>query len=577
MAELPRYQQTGRIFADVPTLDFADVRESFKRSQSMAASLDRMASFAGKFAEKAVEQQAEQWAVDNQITLEQLDAANKQGLTADDLLKSSGGGTIWQETIRKMQGEQLRVQLENVGREKLSQVQRDIELGVLDPTDSSKIAAKIQAIGNGIFAPLKGVNPDSYVKGLASFGVHATSVYNDARKKSVEDAKNASLMIADKNLVTQLELDKVAIEGLNDWPSLLAAKETSVNRIYETYAVTGDTTKALEKARAHREAYDNLLTNSFVKFTSTGDKVKDYNIVTKMMAGDFGDERKNAIFASMPYEVQDKIVKAALERRNNNLAAIKHQEEADKITHREEIAQNKAKLFTGKLPRTEAVALATTMAAKGWISDELFKSIIKPPAEDEGNQTLLGQLKYKLAYGVYKSPYEVPEVDMARLSDTQRGQLWSFGANMGAQKSFKETNAFISDNVKNGADAGKLDTLITLEKIKDDLRAGKPAGQYVDEGALHQEALIKLQSDQNVQMLLQEQQSAYTAISKIPAVAGRMDKFDPSNVESFIKAYGSELDKNDIDTLRRQSSKFLQYPTKTLKTWKQFSQPTTGK
>lgn len=57
MAKLPRFQESGLISADVPRLDFANVRESGRFSQSIAENLDRISSFAFGEAQKRQKEQ----------------------------------------------------------------------------------------------------------------------------------------------------------------------------------------------------------------------------------------------------------------------------------------------------------------------------------------------------------------------------------------------------------------------------------------------------------------------------------------------------------------------------------------
>jgi hypothetical protein len=63
MAELPRYQETGRIYSDLPSFDFANVREGMRLSQTLTNSLDRLSEFAQKTAEKDAERKAEEFAM----------------------------------------------------------------------------------------------------------------------------------------------------------------------------------------------------------------------------------------------------------------------------------------------------------------------------------------------------------------------------------------------------------------------------------------------------------------------------------------------------------------------------------
>ena len=71
MADLPRYQSTGRVYADLPQLDFANVRESFKQSQSLSNQLDRLSNYAFTEVGKTTEKAAEKFALDNPITIDQ--------------------------------------------------------------------------------------------------------------------------------------------------------------------------------------------------------------------------------------------------------------------------------------------------------------------------------------------------------------------------------------------------------------------------------------------------------------------------------------------------------------------------
>lgn len=418
MAELPKYQQTGRVFADIPQLDFANVRESFKRSQSMAAGLDRLSSFAGKFAEKAVEEQATQWAVDNQITLEQLDAANKQGLTMDDLLKSSGGGQIWQDTIRKIQGEQVRVQLENSGRAELSKLQKQIEAGVVDANNIDAIRLKINAIGNGLFAPLKNVDIDSYVKGLSSFGTHSTAVLNEARKKSIEDMKNHAALVADNNYIQQYDLDKSSVETATDYQTLLGIKQTSINRVYESYAATGDTANALAKSREYGEKIDNMIQNSFETYalskgfvTRNADGLPDIMAtMNKLSNGDLGE--KSAIWAMYDQDKKDKVIQSVYTRLSQGYAAAKTANAAMKEQKEKENIGIILDLRTpGKVTGANRATTLKQLATDGVISPDQYAEWLedKPKALSQNQQYLKDYAAYEIRTGSIKNLSELQE------------------------------------------------------------------------------------------------------------------------------------------------------------------------
>ena len=56
MARIPRFQESGLISADVPRLDFANLREEAKGFSSISENLDKISSFAfGKVKEEEKE------------------------------------------------------------------------------------------------------------------------------------------------------------------------------------------------------------------------------------------------------------------------------------------------------------------------------------------------------------------------------------------------------------------------------------------------------------------------------------------------------------------------------------------
>lgn len=573
MADGIKYQPTGRVFSDIPSLSFANVREEFKRSESMTQSLDKLSQFAGKFAAERVEEEAEKWAVNNAYTYDQILEAQKQGITADDLVSSTGGGAIWQKTVRKIQGEQLRIELEGLGRQELAGIQAAVETRQL--TDPNEIAMKIDAVSKGLFAPLQSISPDAYVKGKNAFGLHASSVYNDARKKIVNDIKLTERVKADENYQALIELDKVTINNLTDGSALLAAKNLGAQRTYEDYAKTGDTAFAYQKAQEYRQQYDKTIVNSFVKFTSTGNNAEDFKIISNISRGEFGSPEMNNKFASLDVELQDKIRETALKRRQDNFNAQEQQVKYDTFLRREEIANNKEKLLGGDMAYNEAVELATIMHRRGDISDDLYGKIKNPKADDEGNRELLGKLQLDVLDGRIKTKNDISDTVWTQLNPEQRKTLYNTIGNRNFQLSLRNRRDYIGDVTK-GTDEGKytvnadLDTRQTRIMNEADAR-GKPISS--DE-ALNQ-AIAERDADSKVQQGIQEQQNAIERIKRIPDVAKNLDKLDIDNVESFINRYG--LSKEDAEALRKQAAKFIDTRNKnTRKNWQYFMNPKQG-
>ena len=223
MAELPRYQQTGRIFADVPQLDFASVRENINLSRSMGNALDRISAFAGKYSEQQVAKQAEQFAVENPITIEQLRIAKESGIDPNELIAATGGGAIWEETLRKFQGEQLRAQLEVFGQSALADIQSQVQTGQLN--DINEIKSKFATAITGYEAPLNRINPESAVRFKQSMAATANAFYKEATKKLEQDYINDQQILSQQNFEVSVKAAKSMINAINDPQMLSEARE----------------------------------------------------------------------------------------------------------------------------------------------------------------------------------------------------------------------------------------------------------------------------------------------------------------------------------------------------------------
>lgn len=410
MAELTRYQQTGRVFADLPQFDFANVREAFKSSQGLANSLDRLTGFANKFAAQAVEEQAEKWAVKNGYSYEQILEAQKQGITPDDLIASSGGGVVWQNTVRKIQGEQLRVEIEGLSRQELAKVQAAIETRQL--TNDEEIAQKIDAIGKGLFAPLQTISPEAYIKGKNAYGLHAASVYSEAKKQIVEDIKNQAAVNADADFTAIMQLNKSTIPNLNDGESVNAARNLTSQRAYEAYAQSGNTALGRQMAEKARTEFDTQLSNYFESIalskdyvTQTASGLPDINAtMQKMSNGDFG--AKSSVWQSVDQDKKDKILQSVYSRLTQSYAANKTMLAAEKEQKELNSMNTLLDLRTpGKITGNNRLNVARALADDGVITPEQYSQLLEDkPKELTSNQKYLKDYAaYEIRMGTIKT------------------------------------------------------------------------------------------------------------------------------------------------------------------------------
>ena len=207
MAELPRYQSTGYLPADVPRLDFANLKESIAMTQGINSALDRLAGFAFKEASEKAQREGAQYGVENAPTMEQVLKAQEAGLSPSELFAKPG--TYFGDAARKVQAQQVRIDFEAKARQNLDAVSSAIDSGAFD---FNKIQTEIKAIttSNGSYRKvLASIDADEALKFSASITSAGNAVYKKAtdqylklvgmeNEKLVNDSLNSySTMIAD--------------------------------------------------------------------------------------------------------------------------------------------------------------------------------------------------------------------------------------------------------------------------------------------------------------------------------------------------------------------------------------------
>lgn len=379
MADLQRYQPTGRVYSDLPQLDFANVRESFKQSQSMSTQLDRLSTYAFNEVGKATEKAAEKFALDNPITIDQLKNAQSNGINEEDLIKASGGGRIWEETLRKFQGEQLRSQLEVHGQGVLIDILDKVDRKEL--TDPAEIKQKFESAVTGFEKPLANINPDSAVRFKQSMGATAGAFYKEATKKLTADYINDQQILAEENLGYSYKAAKAMVGTITD-PTLLAeAKNLLFKRVYDQ-AREGGTEFAQTKANEFLKEFDAIKLNHFTEVATSKNYAKD--IVTaaeKIRSGDFGESSE--LYASLPEEEKKKVRQNSLLAWSDVINATRQEADYVKLQNKDVDNNDVIKLY--ELPENSKVKrnLARDLFKRGAITQSTLDGVLNPKGNDE--------------------------------------------------------------------------------------------------------------------------------------------------------------------------------------------------
>ena len=171
MADNPRYQTSGIMYADMPNIQFASLTEEIKASQSLQSSLDKITEYAYKGAAEKAKTEGMQYGVNNTPSLEQIMLAMENKKPIENLFNNQGG--IYGKAAREAQATQLRTELESQARTELASVKEAMNLG---PFNMEEVSTKLNGIVNGYSKILAKIDAEQSMKFRASIGSSGSEV-----------------------------------------------------------------------------------------------------------------------------------------------------------------------------------------------------------------------------------------------------------------------------------------------------------------------------------------------------------------------------------------------------------------
>lgn len=513
MAELPRYQQTGRVFADVPQLDFANVRESYKLSQSMSGALDRLSEFAGKFAAKQVERQAEQYAIENPITIEQLQQAKQSGIDPDELIKATGGGAIWEDTLRKLQGEQLRAQLEVQGKAALTEIQALFDANQIN--DIAEVKSKFNSIIQGTAAPLARISPESAIKLQQSLGVTANAYYREATNKLADDYIRDQQMLSAKNLDYSVNAAKSMINTINDPALLTEAKDLLKIRLYEQ-SREGGTLFAQKQVETFNKEFDALKFNRLVEVATNPAFAPDMNVaIQRIRKGDFGDA--SLIYNELPKDEQAKIRTGVVSAWNDLYSAAKKEEEYVQLQNKEKDKTDIVTLYSKGTPENQKRQLAISLFKRGAITQQSLEEVLNPKEkQDDFDNLNEARAESQIISGYIKSEKELRQL-YPGLNNKSVAKLLPKIASTNMQTASKiiRTQAGASESPFAVIDEPTAKRIQDINNIYNEIKLKtNPDGSFIDDVTAANQAANQYKSNAEYSSAKTSQKNTFSSISK---------------------------------------------------------------
>lgn len=259
MATLPLYQPTGYQPADIPRLDYANVKEQANQLQTITSALDRVSNFAFKKAMEQAEREGLQYGAENQPSLEQVMAAVQRGESPQELFAKPG--TIFGDAARKVQAGQLRNELEVVGRKKLADLSALVDNSNFN---LKEVQQEITSLTTGYAKAISSVSPEEGLKFRASMATAGNAVYTKAADRAMKIYNEAIKGNAD-DLISQTPTILTDTFNTETDPAMLAQRVlVERQRVFDIAQQAGP-----EFLREKMADFDRTLLSAVVDYTSS--------------------------------------------------------------------------------------------------------------------------------------------------------------------------------------------------------------------------------------------------------------------------------------------------------------------
>jgi hypothetical protein len=380
MARIPRFQESGLISADVPRLDFANVREEAKGYGTISEGLDKLATFALGQAEKEKKEA-------NKILGIQL--------RADMELEV-------QKEIDRLSGA--------IDRDELTyeQTQREVQalqgfargVAAVDIEQASGLMRSISTSGNALLRKMSDIETAKYA---ADVDVKANQAVRSLGK-NLQDVWG----LYRNGQMTEEEVLQYEAGARGIMAGVAGQSKDAIKKYLEADG-------AFEKARV--AARNNTMTTYF---TTSDFATRPSDALTKLRSGDAGVF--TSVWGQLDDIERDKIVQTMLKRQADDLAIITRDNDLMTQRNRADNYTDYNEFYLGRIGGDE---LLKRMSARGYIPGrEELKQIREgdiPGAPDQ----YFGALQYKARQGTIGLEDANSLFEQRRISLKQRNDLFS--------------------------------------------------------------------------------------------------------------------------------------------------------
>ena len=438
MAERPRYRPLGADIPSIPTVDYAATgRAQARVFESVARGLDVMSRYVATQEEARTKREAAQWAYDQDLTAEQLQAALDSGRSIDQILGDPS--TVFGSVSVATTAQKLSTDLTGTTRQALADLSARIDGG--EDLDINQEMREISGMSAGYTDLLATLDPTVASSFSATIATLAAPVYQKGleRKIKMDQAvrkanAEASMSTLPEGLQEIFSADKGAFAEGSNFLASEGTAQTLIKTVNEELLATNDAAFVSEQTgkipAMVAEAKVSALTDYVVDLPAE-------QRLSALRTGDLGD--KTALFntldgaqkAEVRKRVRDEIIarqNADDQIRKNNVQEVRAGSVNHVLSYIESPEGSDEEEFAKDMLVEIAVNYPEIIDGQGIVALAKSKQTIQQPGYyEEENPNLVYELKTRIHNGQITSPEALrKEAEERGLGPKQTLSLFSY-------------------------------------------------------------------------------------------------------------------------------------------------------
>lgn len=551
MADLPRYENLGAQYADLPRLSTALQQAQAQGYADLGSQLDRMTSFLNQQAFTEAQKAGLKYAVDFPPTKEQLDVAKSTGV----MPVVQGAGTAFTETYNKASahilGNELQINFQNRLSTRLAEMEAG---GEVDPV---KLQADLRDDIDGTVSVLTALDPETSIKFRASMATVGHTAYAQALKIDERNRQAFYTAEQERALITL----KPVIENVIKTYTAVGMDSNNLEEILQNVIQPFTNKTSIVLAGSNKYAIEAYKLVNEAKVGAVLEKLTDPKFAAtpgiaaqKLLKGDIGE--LTGIYKSLDTDTRNKI-------RTEHMKSVSDVEALNRAEETKRKAANKvtANNLTIEFLQTNSGSRKKQIINELVMLDEMTLSqaadLLKPK-EAPANPVLAMQLYDNIKNGRIISINEL----IPYQNKLSKSEFDSLGRSIvdtqsrSALELIKREAGILSDLVPNPAD--KLQKNVDLTRIYTDELNKKIPGpngvlRYQNSSEAVDSAIKRYNSDKIVKDKAESRDKALNNYNNFFAKNPKykkpnlpLDQVDPSSIKGL-----TDYEKNEINGFKR--------------------------